>query len=189
MDDNNYRGQILVSQPKCDSLFFKDSCILIARHSPQGAWGVAINKPITSVECDLKDILQHIGIENPMNINSNLYAGGPVERSRVCLIHSSDWSSNSTLEITKEVSITTDLSVLTALVQGQGPSKFKACCGLSVWGPGQLEGEMSGKEPWTPKHRWLLAPATENNVFDIADNDIWMSTLTEAVNLEVKEWF
>ena len=186
---DSYQGKILVSQPKCDAHFFKESCVLIAKHSQQGAWGVTLNKPIKNMDCDLKDVLEHIGMENPMNINAPLYAGGPVEKSRVCLLHSNDWSSSSTIEITKDVSITTDISVLAALVQGQGPSKFKIFCGLSTWVNGQLEGEMKGAEPWSPQHRWLTDPVSEHNVFDIDDNSLWPSLLSEAVTLEVKEWF
>jgi putative transcriptional regulator len=128
-------------------------------------------------------------MENPMNINAPLYAGGPVEKTRVCLVHSNDWSSASTIEITKDVSITTDISVLAALVQGQGPSKFKIFCGISTWVTGQLEGEMKGVEPWLPQHRWLTAPADEHNVFDIDDQELWPALLAQAVTLEVKEWF
>lgn len=186
---DNYQGRILVAQPKCDSFFFKESCVLIARHTAKGAWGVALNKPVTAIDCDLKDILNHIGIENTLNINAPIYAGGPVHTNQVCLIHSNDWASNSTLEITDDVSITTDISVLTALVAGQGPSKFRVVCGLCGWGPGQLEGEMKGQAPWTKKHRWLTVPADDQRVFDSDDRELWSKLLADAVSLEVKEWF
>ena len=186
---DSYQGNILVSQPKNEDKFFKDSCVLIIRHDHRGAWGVTVNKPLSLLNCDLSDILDHVGLENTMGINAPVYAGGPVEKSRICILHSKDWSSASTLEITKDISITYDLSILAALVGGHGPSKFKVCCGVSAWGPSQLEGEMSGQEPWTPRHMWLVTPATEENIFDVDHDALWSISLTEAVNLEVKEWF
>ncbi len=186
---DNYQGRIIIAQPKCDSHFFKESCVLVARHTAKGAWGVALNKPAVSLNCDLKDVFEHIGIENTMNVNAPLYLGGPVHTNQVCLVHSNDWASNSTVEITNDISITMDISVLTALVAGQGPSKFKAFCGVSGWGPSQLEGEMKGEAPWTMKNRWLTVAATEDKVFDLDDREAWSTLLSEAVSLEVKEIF
>lgn len=186
---NKYQGRILVSQPKCQSTFFRETAVLTIKHNNKGAWGVIINKPIPDLSCDLADILEHIGIENAMGINAPLYVGGPIERSRVCIVHSTDWASTSTIEITPDLSVTTDISILTALAGGQGPSQYRAFCGLSSWGPGQLEGEMSGEEPWTPNHRWLDLPADCQSVLEMDPAEQWSSLLQRAVELEVKEWF
>jgi putative transcriptional regulator len=188
-NDKNYQGMVLVSQPNTNNVFFKDTCVVIARHSEIGAWGVAINKPISATDYDLRDVFTYLKIQNPMGINSMLYAGGPVERNKICLIHTSDWSAESTLKVTEDISITPDSSILSALACGQGPAKFKVCCGLCVWRAGQLEGEMKGAYPWTPAHRWLSAPASIQGTFDVNDNHIWLNSLKAAVDIEVKEWF
>jgi putative transcriptional regulator len=135
------------------------------------------------------DVFEHVGMDNAVGANAPLYVGGPIERNRICLVHSNDWASSSTLEISPELSVTTDISVLAAISQGIGPSLYRACCGVSSWGPNQLEGEMKGKAPWTFKHRWLDIQGTEKNVFDTEPELQWNSLLTQAVELEVKEWF
>ena len=186
---NNYTGQLLIAQPKCKSNFFSKGVILIVRHDARGGWGVMINKRINSDKTCLADVMNHISIENLSGIDAPLYIGGPLEKGKICIIHSSDWSSSSTHVINKDISITTDISVLVALSGGYGPEKFRAVCGFSSWGPGQLEGEQSGEEPWEPYHSWLDIPATLENVFDINYEDQWLHTVSQAVNHEVNEWF
>lgn len=185
----NYKGRLLISQPRNKSNFFEESVVLICNHSPRGSWGITINKLIKDDSFSLADILEHVGMENSNYINAPVYAGGPVERQRVCIVHTSDWASASTIEVTPEISVTTDISILASLVRGHGPEVFRVISGISAWAPGQLEGEMKGEEPWKQEHRWLTCPATMQNVFEFDWQSQWAHCLAEAVNLEVKEWF
>lgn len=159
------------------------------KHNSSGAWGVMINQIIPDQDCCLADILNHIGMDNPFHVNAPLYVGGPIERNRVCIVHSGDWIGNSSIQLTPDLYITTDISILAAIALRQGPEYYRTLCGVSSWAPGQLEGEMSGCEPWTSEHRWLTAPASISNVFEIEPKDLWVHTLAQAVQLEVKEWF
>jgi putative transcriptional regulator len=186
---DNYKGKLLIAQPKSKGSFFEESVVLVVSNTLRGSWGLIINKMIPDDECCLADILEHVGMDNANYVNAPLFVGGPVERSRVCIVHSNDWSSASTIEVTPEISVTTDISILAALANNIGPEKYKIMCGVSGWGSNQLEGEMSGKEPWTPGHKWLVAPATARNVFDLDQQTQWHHMIAEAVNLEVKEWF
>lgn len=186
---DNYKGRLLIAQPKCDSDFFKEGVVLMVKHTGNGAWGVMLNKVIPDPDCNLADIIKHVGMENAMGVNAPLYIGGPIERSRVCLIHSNDWSSASTIDLGNGLAVTTDISILAAIAGGWGPSQYRACCGISSWGPGQLEGEMSGKEPWTPKHQWLDLAANKELVFDLEPFAQWSTMLEQAVEDKVKAWF
>jgi putative transcriptional regulator len=186
---DNYKGRLLIAQPKCNSSFFQESVVLIVKHNSSGAWGVMLNKEIPDKDCCLADILNHVGMANLTNANAPLYIGGPLERSRVCILHTSDWKSSGTTVVTDDISVTTDISILAALSAGTGPSRYRAICGISSWAPGQLEGEMRGEEPWTDQHKWLDAPATANNVFDVNNEEQWHHAIGQAVYLEVKEWF
>lgn len=186
---DSYKGSVLIAQPKSQSNFFEEGAIIMVKNDRAGSWGVMFNKQISQRECSLADIIQHVGMENINHVDAPLYIGGPVEKGRVSVIHSSDWQGHSTREITSEISITTDISILAALANNEGPEKFRAVCGLCVWQPDQLEGEMSGEAPWTPEHRWLIAPARMDNIFDVDPHYQWNHLVIEAVDLEVKEWF
>lgn len=186
---DNYQGRLLISQPRCRSEMFSQGVILIVKHSTNGAWGIMLNKPVPIEECSLIDIIEHVDMDNPHGINSYVHIGGPVERGRICVLHSNDWSSASTQSVCDGVSVTTDISILSAIVALEGPAQYRIFSGLSVWGSGQLDGEMRGKEPWTPEHRWLSIPADIDTIFQFDTDGQWQHTLTLAVNQEVNELF
>ena len=185
----NYKGRLLIAQPRNKGNIFEEGVVLMINHSQRGSWGLMINRTIKDNDCSLADILEHVGMENVNYINAPLYVGGPVDRQRVCIVHSADWSSPNTVEITPSISVTTDISILAALCDTNGPEKYRVMCGVSAWAPGQLEGEMRGQEPWTREHQWLTLPATSEIVFDSEPESQWVHCLTRAVDLEVKEWF
>jgi len=168
--------------------FFSRSTILIARHSQEGAWGVIVNRVFTSMESGLSRIMLSQGIELDDNLDQPLYVGGPVETNRLHVIHSLDWHSNSTIQVTEGLGITNDLSILAAIAGREGPENFRVCVGMCGWAPGQLEGEMSGKPPWLPEHRWLHAAADPNSVFDFQENFQWQQAIHMAARATTQAW-
>jgi putative transcriptional regulator len=186
---DNYQGKLLVSQPKSLGGFFDEGVVLIVKHSAKGAWGLMVNKVITSSDACLADIFHQVGMENINHVNAPLYSGGPLERQRVCVLHSADWTSDTTQEVAPGLCITTDLSILSAIAANQGPEKYRVTCGVSVWGAGQLEGEMKGEPPWTQQHRWMTVPAKPYNVFELELQGQWQQCLAQAITLEVRELF
>jgi putative transcriptional regulator len=185
----NYQGQLLVAQPKCVTNFFARSTILIVRHTDQGAWGVITNRVFNKMESGLEVVMNQTGIDYVSEHNEPLYVGGPVETNRIHVVHSMDWSSASTIMITSDLGVTSDVSVLAAIAGGQGPEHFRVAVGMCGWGPGQLEGEMVGMPPWLPEHRWLHAPATLANVFDFDESFQWQNAIQEAAKETTKAWF
>jgi len=186
---DSYQGQLLIAQPKCQSDFFKESVVLVAKHSSQGAWGLMLNKPLPIADFDFAELLDHTGVENPLKVNSPMFIGGPLERGRVCILHTSDYSSSSTREIVPGLSISVDMNILAAIAGGEGPKDFRAYTGISGWSAGQLDGEMRGEAPWTQQHKWLSIPANYENVMEIDHEVQWNACLEAAVRLEVREFF
>lgn len=188
MVELNYSGKLLIAQPKCVSNFFSETVILTVSHATHGAWGMIVNKRFSGDSMNLNDLLDSVGIERDRNFTEPLYIGGPIERSKVAVLHTPDWMGHSTQQVTDYIYMTNDISILAAISRNEGPEKYRIICGLSAWGSGQLEGEMQGQAPWTPQHRWLTAPAT-GEIFLYDDRELWNRSLQTAVNLEVKEWF
>jgi putative transcriptional regulator len=186
---DNYQGRLLISQPRCRSEIFSQGVVLIVKHSSNGAWGIMLNKPVDPEVCSMADIIEHVGMDNLNGVDAPVHVGGPVERGRVCVLHSTDWSSASTQSVCDRVSVTTDISVLTAIAALEGPAQYRIFSGLSVWGAGQLDGEMRGKEPWTPLHQWLSIPADIDTIFQFDTDDQWQHALALAVDQEVNELF
>lgn len=182
-----YQSQILVAQPKNRSPIFHHSCVVVTRHDHQGAMGFVFNKRMDRDFC-LGDVVRSVGIDTNSNLQDPIYMGGPLEQSKVFVLHSTDWRGPTTTMITQELAYTIDISILLALSRGQGPRQYRAVCGLSSWFAGQLEGEQSGQHPWRAEHRWLTCAATADLIFDSTDHDQWHHCLDRAVSQEVSAW-
>jgi putative transcriptional regulator len=178
-------GQLLVAQPRNKEGHFARTTVLIAQHSLSSAWGVVVNRMAKTLT--MQNIMTAAGIE--YHGNEPIYVGGPVEPTRVHVIHSLDWSSASTLQITEDLGITGDISVLAAISMGQGPQLYRAGIGLAVWSAGQLEGEQSGLDPWTPKHQWLTTTASIELCLTGGGEEQWQRSINQCVNQKISELF
>jgi putative transcriptional regulator len=176
-------GQLLVSQPRSREGHFAHTSVLIAQHSISGAWGVVVNRLAKTL--DMQNIMTAAGIE--YHGNEPIYVGGPVEPTRVHIVHSLDWSSASTLKITDDIGITGDVSVLAAIAMNQGPQLYRAGIGLAVWSAGQLEGEQSGESPWTPNHQWLVTDATIELCLTGGGEEQWQRAINQCVNQKISQ--
>ena len=188
-----HQGQILIAQPKCVTNFFARSTILVIAHTNQGAWGVITNRVFNKLESGLEVVMNQAGIEYSADQPEPLYVGGPVETNRIHVIHSMDWFSSGTQIVRGDylcgIGVTSDLSILAAIANNQGPEHYRVAIGMCAWGPGQLEGEMAGIPPWLPEHRWLSVPATIENVFEFEESFQWQNAISEAASDATKEWF
>lgn len=184
-NDNFLNGQLIVSQPCSQDPYFSKSVILVAQHNSSGAWGVIINRRAKSVS--MKHIMSAVGIDHPLD--EPVYVGGPVEPTRVQVIHTLDWSSINTLYISDNLGVTGDISILSAISNGTGPKLYRAGVGLSVWAAGQLEGEQSGVEPWTKNHQWLVATATADICLSGSGEEQWQRAIQMSVQHRISELF
>ena len=186
MDNNDFfDGKLIISQPRNTSGHFGHSVVLVAQHGLNGAWGVVLNKPAKTVT--MQNIMAAAGVE--YDGYEPIYMGGPVEPTRVHVVHTLEWFSQSTLKITDEIGITGDMSVLAAISQGVGPEIYRAGVGLAVWAAGQLEGEMSGETPWTEKHQWLVADATMELCLTGSGDEQWQRAINDSVNQKIASLF
>jgi len=181
----NLTGHILVAQPKGLESIFSKSVVLIAKHGADGAWGVMVNKSTPKVTLDAVMSSTGISYSNPEPI----YVGGPVDHNRVHVVHSLDWHTGSTVMVTSEIGITSELSVMTAIAGGVGPKLYRACVGVSAWAAGQLEGEYKGLPPWKLEHRWLDAPATIESVFNNNNDEQWEKAIELVASNKIADWF
>ena len=178
-------GKLLVAQPRNADGHFAKTVVLVAQHSASGAWGVVLNRPAKTV--NMQNIMAAAGIEH--GSTEKIFVGGPVEPTRVHVVHSLDWTSSTTLKITDTIGITGDVSVLAAIAAGQGPALYRAGVGLAVWAAGQLEGEQSGEAPWTEKHQWLTTDATLELCLVSSGEEQWQSAIHECVNQRIADLF
>lgn len=185
MPKKSYVGQLIAANPLNPKDNLNHSVILIVTHTPDLALGLQINRPL--FDLNLAEVSDQVGIF--VDSQEPVYHGGNMGPNKIHVIHSNDWSGLTTVQITDQLSVTNDISVLAALSQGEGPEFYRACAGFCAWESGQLDAQITAKPNSTVKHRWEIAPATMENVFDSGANlDHWHRVIEAAAREQVSNW-
>jgi len=164
-------GQILIAMPGMADPRFERSVVLVCAHSDEGAMGLIVNKPLE--ELSFSGLLEHLKIPvAPEGRDIRVHFGGPVERGRGFVLHSSDWRplGEGTMKVPGGLEMTATINVLEALAKGGGPGKALLALGYSGWGPGQLEAEIA-------RNDWLTCEAPEALLFAPDDGAKWSAAL------------
>ena len=163
-------GRLLVAEESMPDARFRESVILILEHDASGAFGVVLNRPIG--EGPLGNLMAGFGMkpsvadEATLSMTVDLRNGGPVERGRAVVVHSTDYHANGSHLAGKVVSWTLESSVLRAVAAGGGPDAFLVFMGYAGWGDGQLEKEIGRGD-------WLDSDATSTLIFDTPVEEIY----------------
>ena len=141
--------------------YFGNTVTYICEHSARGAMGIMINRP---TDLPLAELLKQHG--QPPTDDDGIYVleGGPVEKGRGFVLHTSDVKLEESLTMSDTLSLTSSRSILNAIGDREGPSQYLVALGYSGWGPGQLEDEMQ-------EGVWLSCPADERVLFDVLPHD------------------
>ncbi|QYK41386.1 MAG: YqgE/AlgH family protein [Paracoccaceae bacterium] len=164
-------GKLLIAMPGMGDPRFERSVILICAHSPEGAMGLIVNKPVP--ELTFGALLDQLKIPRaPKGRDIRVHFGGPVERGRGFVLHSPDYGTNrdGTMEIVSGFGMTATQDILVALAQGEGPRDALLALGYSGWGPGQIEAEIG-------RNDWLTSEAAVDLVFDGDAPGRWAAAL------------
>lgn len=169
-------GQFLVAMPDMADERFIESVILLVGHSSEGAMGIVVNHELANLR--FADILDELDLGDPDAVirlpdtirERSVMRGGPVEKGRGFVLHSSDYQSGNTYPVTEGVSLTATLDVLRAMAFGPAPRASLLALGCCGWGAGQLEDEIVG-------NGWLTAPFSEQLVFETPVEDRYEAAL------------
>ena len=171
-------GRILIAMPGIDDPRFERAVILMCAHSSDYAMGIAVNRPVEGLS--LAGLLDRLGVTSDVGPKGAevgaqpVLAGGPVERERGFVIHTSDFAtSDSTMAVTDSVSLTPTREVLEAMVDGERrPRQSILALGCAQWGSGQLEHEIR-------ESVWLACDADESLIFDSDHETKWARALAK----------
>ncbi|WP_159995810.1 YqgE/AlgH family protein [Roseomonas sp. 18066] len=164
-------GQLLVAMPGLQDPRFARSVICLCAHSADGAMGIVLNKPLDNLS--FEELLKQLEVSPaPPQRQIRLMAGGPVEGGRGFVLHTTDWSSEGSLQVTGELALTASVDILKAIAGGGGPRLGLLALGYAGWGPGQLEDEIH-------RNSWLNVPADESLLFNEPPDDKWRRALAK----------
>ena len=158
-------GQFLVATPEMGDPRFRETVILMVRHSKDGAMGLIINRPAGDQK--LSRILQDLG-DSGEGVTGNLplYLGGPVQPELGFILHTTDYRRAGIIDVNGTVAVTATKEIIRDIAAGNGPKKFMLIFGYAGWGPGQLEGELK-------RNSWYTTPFDLPLIFDTDRDQVW----------------
>ena len=164
-------GQLLIAMPAMEDPRFAQSVIYLCAHTPEGAMGLVLNRPLQRPKFD--DLLRQLEVAPvPPARRIRLCAGGPMDNARGFVLHTTDWTGEGSLRVDDGVALTASLDVLKAIAEGRGPREGLLALGYAGWGPGQLDAEIQ-------QNAWLSVPADETIVFDGDHDTKWRRALAK----------
>jgi len=187
MSHRSLVGQLLVAHPQNPRDRAHRSVSIIVTHLPELAVALQLNAP--HEDLTLSRVSKNIGIDHEGE--SPIYFGGVINQHKIHVIHSMDWAGVGTVQLTPDIGLTNDISVLMAISRAQGPEYYRACAGYWCWEQGQLEREIEGDlDPEIQAaHRWEVIPADFDLVFLTDAADQWHVGIDTVARIRVSEWF
>jgi putative transcriptional regulator len=158
-------GQLLVASPSMSDPNFARTVILIIQHDRNGAFGIAVNRPVGERPlAALRDTPGEKDIAATGTIR--IFAGGPVQPEIGFVVHSSDYHGPTTLDVGAGIAMTSSPDILRDIGTDKGPQKSLIAFGYAGWAPGQLEAELARRD-------WVVAPGDARLVFDEDREKLW----------------
>jgi putative transcriptional regulator len=150
----SFMGSFLVARPVLQDPNFRQSVVLLLQHSPQGAFGLVVNRPADAE-----------GVPFPV------YVGGPCKSQGLMMLHGHpEWlpgDSSPAKGVAPGIFLgDADCLKRATETQGEEEYRFRVFTGYSGWGPGQLEGELAA-------NAWTLVPANGSLLFETPVADLW----------------
>jgi putative transcriptional regulator len=159
------KGQFLVAMPEMGDPRFRESVVYMVGHGDEGAMGLVVNQSVEDMR--FADILEELKLGSHEEIirlpedvrDRTVLRGGPVQRSRGFVIHSSDYfREDNSYAVNEDVCLTATLDVLRAIAFKNAPADALFALGYCGWRPGQLEGEIG-------QNGWLTVPFARDLLF------------------------
>jgi putative transcriptional regulator len=173
----NIVGNLLIAPPSVKNSFWSKSVIMITEHGIQGTLGLVLNKPSNLSIMEFGKQLNMI-----LNIPGMVYIGGPINNQSLALLHTPEWTSKNTLQISDQFSVSSADDILPRLSLGDSPKEWRLFLGMSGWANGQLINEIKGNEPYRHETSWITASPTSELVFDFEGKDQWCKAIDQSAS-------
>ena len=164
-------GKLLIAMPHMPDDRFKNSVIFIYNHDAEGAFGLILNKPLKKI--NLNELSEDLGLKKIKDNDCNLdiFLGGPVDITKGFVLHSNDYTEETTQSITPDIKLSTSTNVLANMGNKENPGSKIVLFGYASWEAGQLEQEIADNE-------WLLADASKKFIFDCESSKKWNKSIS-----------
>ena len=153
---------LLLSMPQLDDPNFSRSVVLLCQHDTDGAFGLVLNRPVTTTARIVPQDDPDAATEQEVEV----WIGGPVEPERSwILIHDSSLDDRA-VRVCEGVYLSTSARVLQSVIAAPDQSRARLIAGYAGWGPGQLDEELA-------QSAWLIGDVHIDLVFDADPSTMW----------------
>ncbi|MDR0528478.1 MAG: YqgE/AlgH family protein [Zoogloeaceae bacterium] len=154
---NNLTHHFLIAMPAVTDPCFNRALIYVCEHTPQGALGVIVNKPL---ELTVAGLFEKVDLELKTKDAAALpvYFGGPVQMDRGFVLHRPLGEWQASMKVTDDIALTSSRDILAAISQTGEPQDMLLTLGYAGWNAGQLETELT-------QNAWLTIPAAPEIIF------------------------
>ena len=162
MENSSLINHFLLALPSQINSYFEDTLTYMVRHGDDGAMGFVINRPLP---LKLAEIMKEAKLDPTQGEEVSILEGGPVNPSHPSILHSDEFETDSSLQVTEGIALITDSSgegiykTIKAISEGKGPKSYLFVLGYAGWGPKQLDNELG-------ENAWMTCPATLQTLFD-----------------------
>lgn len=161
------KGVLLVASPMLDDPNFRQAVVLIVEHGPEGTLGLVLNR---STNVFLSEALPDVPVLK--GTTYRLFAGGPVEPSRLLLLFRLKEPPADARPVFDGVYLGGTPKVLERIITQAKPTEtFRAFAGSAGWAPGQLKYEML-------QGAWATLPPDSIGIFDKDPSILWRDCLS-----------
>jgi putative transcriptional regulator len=167
--ENSLIGRLLVALPGMKDPRFFESVIYIVKHDREGAFGLVINRLLTTAP--IEEVLAGFGIDEKGGKGEiAIHYGGPVSPRQGFVLHSDDIVRENSTRVNNGMAVTSDATIIRDISRGKGPRQFLLIVGYAGWAPGQLEGELQNKA-------WFSIPADKEIIFSKQPEKKWQRAM------------
>jgi putative transcriptional regulator len=161
---DSLRGQLIIAAPTLVDPNFARTVVLIAEHTEDGAMGLVLNRPASTLVDEAVPDLAWLG-----DTEERVWVGGPVAETAVIVL--AEWD---------------DPTVAGAIVEGDlgfvgadadqpeqldgAIRRARVFAGHAGWGPGQLEDELA-------EDAWIVEPPLRDEIFTADAEGLWAAVL------------
>lgn len=161
------RGCFLVASPLLQDPNFVRTVVLICEHGEGGTWGLIVNRRTGLSFGELLDDLPF-----PASAETRVFWGGPVEPSRMQVLHQLRQEIPEEVEVCPGVNLGLEAEtfrevVAHSLIPGE---HLHAYVGHAGWAAGQLEAELAVGS-------WIVCTGDASAVFETEADDMWEHVL------------
>ena len=159
------RGNLLIAGPGLLDPNFWRTVVLIIEHTEDGALGLVLNRPSDSTVGEAVPQLEAL-----VDLEEQLFIGGPVQPSSVIVLAQFEDASDAALVSFDDVGVLGTGGESESEEQGAGVRQGRAFVGHAGWGPGQLDSELERDD-------WIVEPARHEDAFTTDPLELWGSVL------------